>query len=186
MAAPGFTDLPSTKHFAFEFNKLLNANDAKTLGQALAATAERDFATMTFWFSGTAPSGPIDTKINVGSGGASNDNVNNINLQLGVTADFNLARFTLAAKVMEIFMAMNPFGWKPDDSSGEGLSQLGAFTIYPDQLRDLNGRPVWLDTSTRPQKSSISFWYHSPRTYGTVCFYQETLSCVDQNRHRLS
>jgi hypothetical protein len=76
MAAPGFADLTSTQHFAFEYNNLLNASDAKALGQALAATAERDFATMTFWFSGAAPSGPIDTKINVGSGGASNDNVN--------------------------------------------------------------------------------------------------------------
>jgi len=70
MAAPGFTDLPSTQHFAFEFNDMLDATDAKALAQALAATAERDFATMTFWFSGAAPPGPIDTKINVGSGGA--------------------------------------------------------------------------------------------------------------------
>jgi hypothetical protein len=156
MAAPGFTDLPSTQHFAFEYNNLLNANDAKALGQALAATAERDFATMTFWFSGAAPSGPIDTKINVGSGGASNDNVNNINLRLGATADFNLARFTLVAEVMEIFMAKNPFGWKPGDSSGEGLSQLGAFTIYPDQLGDLNGPQVWLDTSISPTAAKPS------------------------------
>jgi hypothetical protein len=128
----------------------LNANDAKALGQALVATAERDFATMTFWFDGSAPSGPIDTKINVGSGGASNDNVNNINLRLSATTDFNLARFTLVAEVMEIFMAMDPFGWKPGDSSGEGLSQFGAFTIYPDQLGDLNGPPIWLDTSISP------------------------------------
>jgi hypothetical protein len=156
MAAPGFTDLPSTQHFAFEYNNLLNANDAKALGQALAATAERDFATMTFWFSGAAPSGPIDTKINVGSGGASNDNVNNINLRLGATGDFNLARFTLVAEVMEIFMAKNPFGWKPGDSSGEGLSQLGAFTIYPDQLGDLNGPQVWLDTSISPTTAKPS------------------------------
>ncbi len=77
--------------------------------------------------------GPIDTKINLGSGGASNDNVNNVNLRLGATADFNLARFTLVAEVMEIFMAVNPPGWNPGDSSGEGLSQLGACTIYPDQ-----------------------------------------------------
>ena len=156
MAAPGFTDLPSTQHFAFEFNNLLSANDAKTLGQALAATAERDFTTMTFWFSGAAPSGPIDTKINVGSGGASNDNVSNINLRLGATADFNLARFTLVAEVMEIFMATNQFGWKPGDSSGEGLSQLGAFTIYPDQVGDLNGPPVWLDTSINPTAAKPS------------------------------
>jgi hypothetical protein len=156
MAAPGFTDLPSTQHFAFEYNNRLNANDAKTLGQALAVTAERDFATMTFWFSGAAPAGPIDTKINEGSGGASNDNVNNINLRLGATADFNLTRFTLVAEVMEIFMATNPFGWKPGDSSGEGLSQLGAFTIYPDQLGDLNGPSVWLDTSVSPSAAKPS------------------------------
>lgn len=156
MAAPGFTDLPSTKHFAFEYNNVLNANDAKALGKALAATAERDFATMTFWFSGAAPAGPIDTKINVGSGGASNDNVNNINLRLGATANFNLARFTLVAEVMEIFMATNPFGWNPGDSSGEGLSQLGAFTIYPDQLGALNGPQVWLDTSISPTAAKPS------------------------------
>ena len=42
------------------------------------------------------------------------------------------------------------------------------------------------EASTRPRKSSISFWYHSPRTRGTVCLKQETFSCVDQNRHRLS
>jgi hypothetical protein len=156
MAAPGFTDLPSTQHFAFEYNNLLNANEAKALGEALAATAERDFATMKFWFSGTAPVGPIDTKINMGDGGASNDNVNNINLRLGSTADFNLARYTLVAEVMEIFMAKNPFGWKPGNSSGEGLSQLGALTIYPDQVDNLNGPQVWLDTSISPTAAKPS------------------------------
>jgi len=156
MAAPGFTDLQSTPHFAFEFNDLLDANDAKKLGQALVATAERDFATMTFWFSGSAPPGPIDTKINVGNGGATNDFVNNINLRVGATADFDLARFTLAAEVMEIFMAKVPFGWNPGDSSGEGLSQLGAFTIYPNQIGNLDGPPVWLDTSVSPTTAKPS------------------------------
>jgi hypothetical protein len=150
MAAPGFTDLPSTQHFAFEFNNQLDEPAARALGKALADTAERDFAIMTGWFGGSAPNGPIDTKINVGSGGASNDNANNINLLVGATADFNLARFTLVAEVMEIFMAVNRFGWKPGDSSGEGLSQLGAFTIYPDQRSILNGPQVWLDTSVNP------------------------------------
>ncbi len=156
MAAPGFTDLPSTKHFAFEFNNVLNAQAARALGQALAATAERDFDTMTFWFSGSAPAGPIDTKINIGSGGASNDNVNNINLLLGATTDFNRARFTLVAEVMEIFMAQNQFGWKPGDSSGEGLSQLGGFTIYPDQRGILNGPGIWLDSSVSPTPANPS------------------------------
>lgn len=151
MAAPGFIDLPSTQHFTFEYNKQLNDTDARALGKALADTAERDFATMAGWFSGATPQGGlIDTKINLGSGGASNDNLNNINLRLGATADFNRARFTLVAEVMEIFMAVNQFGWKPGDSSGEGLSQLGAFTIYPDQLGILNGPQVWLDTSLNP------------------------------------
>jgi hypothetical protein len=141
------------------------------LGKALADTAERDFATMTGWFSGATPqSGPIHTKINLGSGGASNDNLNNINLRLGATADFNLARFTLVEEVMEIFMAVNQFGWKPGDSSGEGLSlgwkpgdssgeglsQLGAFTIYPDQRGILNGPQVWLDTSINPTPAKPS------------------------------
>jgi hypothetical protein len=88
MAAPGFTDLPSTQHFAFEFNNQLDEPAARALGKALADTAERDFAIMTGWFGGSAPNGPIDTKINVGSGGASNDNANNINLLVGATADF--------------------------------------------------------------------------------------------------
>lgn len=156
MAAPGFTDLPSTKHFAFEYNNELNADDAKALGKALADTAERDFARMEFWFSGAAPSGPIDTKINLALGGASNDNVNNINLRLGATANFVFARSTLVAEVMEIFMATNPFGWKPGDNSGEGLSQLGAFTIYPDQRGVLNGPQIWLDTSISPTPAKPS------------------------------
>jgi len=44
-------------------------------------------------------------------------------------------------------MALNQFGWKPGDSSGEGLSKLGSFTLYPDQRNTLNGPQVWLDTS---------------------------------------
>jgi hypothetical protein len=52
--------------------------------------------------------------------------------------------------VMEIFMAMDKFGWKPGNSSGEGLSQLGANTIYPDLRGRLNGPQVWLDTSISP------------------------------------
>ena len=157
MAAPGFIDLPSTLHFAFEYNNLLNSTAATALGKALADTAEQDFATMTEWFSGATPQGGvIDTKINLGSGGASNDNVNNINLRLGATANFNLARCTLVAEVMEIFMAVNQFGWKPGDSNGEGLSQLGAFTIYPDQRGLLNGPQVWLDTSVNPTPTNPS------------------------------
>jgi hypothetical protein len=151
MATPGYTDLPSTQHFTFEFNNALNAPAARALGKALADTAERDFATMTYWFSGAQPQGgPILTKINLGEGGASNDNLNNVNLRLGATADFELGRATLVAEVMEIFMATNKFGWKPGDSSGEGLSQLGAFTIYPGQRAILNGPQVWLDTSVHP------------------------------------
>jgi hypothetical protein len=157
MAAPGFIDLTSTQHFAFEYNNQLNGSDAKALGKALADTAERDFATMTGWFSGATPQGgPIDTKINLALGGASNDNLNNVNLRLGATADFNLARATLVMEVMEIFMAVNKFGWKPGDSSGEGLSQLGAFTIYPDQRGILNGPQVWLDTSINPTPAKPS------------------------------
>jgi hypothetical protein len=157
MAAPGFTDLPSTQHFAFEFNNLLNSTAAAALGKALADTAEQDFATMTDWFSGATPQGGvIDTKINVGSGGASNDNLNNINLRLGATANFNLARSTLVAEVMEIFMSVNQFGWEPGDSNGEALSQLGAFTIYPDQRSTLNGPQVWLDTSVNPTSANPS------------------------------
>ncbi len=156
MAAPGFTDLPSTKHFAFEFKNELNADDAKALGKALADTAERDFERMTFWFSGVAPAGPIDTKINLADGGASNDKLRNINLRLGATDNFNLARSVLAAEVVEIFMATNPFGWNPGDSSGEGLSQLAQFTIYPDQRGILNGPQVWLDTSLSPTPAKPS------------------------------
>jgi hypothetical protein len=157
MAAPGFIDLPSTKHFAFEYNDQLIDSDARALGKALADTAERDFETMTGWFSGSTPQGgPIDTKINLGSGGASNDTVNNINLRLGATADFNFARSTLVMEVMEIFMAATKFGWNPGDSSGEGLSQLGGFTIYPDQRDRLNGPQVWLDTSVNPTPAKPS------------------------------
>jgi hypothetical protein len=34
MAAQGFTDLPSTQHFAFEFNNQLNDTGARALGSA--------------------------------------------------------------------------------------------------------------------------------------------------------
>lgn len=151
MAAPGFVDLPSTQHFLFEYNAKLDADAAKALGKALADTAERDYAIMRDWFGGVAPSAAkIDVKINEGAGGASNDNVSNVNLRLGATADFDAARFTLVAEVMEIFMAAIPLRWKPGDSSGEGLSQLGALTLYPDQVGGLNGPQVWLDTSISP------------------------------------
>ena len=61
MAAPGFVDLPSTQHFAFEYNNQLNATAAKALGKALADTAERDFAIMTGWFSPFSPERRIGT-----------------------------------------------------------------------------------------------------------------------------
>jgi hypothetical protein len=168
MATPGFTALPSTEHFTFEFNDLLNVAASTALGKALADTAERDYNTMTFWFSGAEPQGgPILTKINQGSGGASNDNLNNINLRLGATSDFDAARFTLVAEVMEIFMATNKFGWKPGDSSGEGLSQLGAFTLYPSQIDSLNGPQVWLDTSvgSTPDKPSRPNFVSKPEPF---------------------
>jgi len=59
MAAPGFVDLPSTQHYAFEFNEKLNSNDARALGKALFDTAEQDYATMRSWFGGIDPSGVL-------------------------------------------------------------------------------------------------------------------------------
>ena len=95
MAAPGYVDLPAT-------NATLNADAAKALGKALADTVERDHATMRGWFGGIEPSGgPIDVKIDLGSGGAGNDNVSNVDLRLGATANFNLARMSLVAEVMK-------------------------------------------------------------------------------------
>jgi len=49
MAAVGFTDLPSTVHFIFEYKNELDAASAKALGKALADTCERDFSTITGW-----------------------------------------------------------------------------------------------------------------------------------------
>jgi len=148
MATPGYTDLPSTEHFKFEFKNELNADRAKALGKALADTVERDFASIADWFGGATPKGGlILTKINLAAGGASNDFLNNINLRLGDTQNFDLARAVLVAELMEIFMAVDPAGWNPGDSSGEGLSLLGALTIYPGQRGVWNGPQVWLDTS---------------------------------------
>jgi hypothetical protein len=151
MAAPGFIDLPSTPHFAFEFNEKLNSSDARALGKALFDTAEQDYAILRSFFGGINPSGvPFDVKIDLGTGGASNDTIKNIDLRVGATSNFNQARATLVAEVIEIFMATDPFGWNPLDSSGEGLSQAAVFTLYPDQAQLLNGPQVWLDTSVSP------------------------------------
>jgi hypothetical protein len=157
VAAPGFVDLPSSPNFAFSYNKNLVAAAAKALGTALRETAERDFATMTAWFGGARPPAvPLDVKINEGSGGANNDNTHNVNLRLGATGDFNLARFVLVAEVVEIFMAQCSSNWHPGDSIGEGLSQLAGFELYPDQRSILNGPQVWLDTSVSPTAASPS------------------------------
>lgn len=158
MAAPGFVDLPATQHFAFEFNEKLNSDDARKLGKALFDTAEQDYATLRSWFSDIDPSGvPFDVKINLGNGGATNDLVKNINLTLGATSDFNLARATLVAEVIEIFMvAATHVGWNPVDSSGEGLSQVALFTLYPDQVGIYDGPPKWLDTSINPSPDNPS------------------------------
>ena len=148
MADPGFVDLPGTTHFSFSFNQTLNAAAAAALGSALAATAERDFSTMSFWFGGLIPPGvPFQVKINLGTSGASNDTIKNINLRVGQNSDADLARFTLVAEVVEIFVAASGLGWNPLDSSGEGLSQTAAFTLYPDETGILNGPGRWLDTS---------------------------------------
>jgi hypothetical protein len=148
MADPGFVDLPSTTHFAFSFNQGLDPRAAVALRDALAATAERDFDIMSSWFDGLIPPGvPFNVKINVGDGGATNNNTTDVNLKLGATSDFDLARSTLVAEVVEIFMAAAGTGWQPGDSSGEGLSQASAFTLYPDENRTLDGPRKWLDTS---------------------------------------
>lgn len=150
MAAPGFIDLPSTSHFRFEFNDQLNDSDARALGKALLDTSERDFNTISFWFGGIIPQGvPFDVKINLALGGASNDNFKNINLRQGASSGFNKVRSVLVAEVIEIFMADSKMHlkWDPGDSTGEGLSQLAAFSLYPDENQILNGPQVWLDTS---------------------------------------
>jgi hypothetical protein len=172
MADPGFVDLPSTEHFTFSFEQTLNTGAAKALGRALAATAEQDYDTISSWFGGLRPDGvPFDVKINLPTGGANNDNVKNINLKLGATSNFNLARFVLVAETIEIFMAAVPFGWHPGDSSGEGLSQAAGFTLYPDQVQILNGPQVWLDSSRPDFVSKTDPTDSNPVSFGCALLF---------------
>lgn len=155
MAQPGYTDFPAaaTTHFQFEYENTLDVPKVRALALALGPTGEQDFATLVGWWGGIVPSGvPFLVTISPGDdgGGANNDNVKNVNLRLGATSDFVLARWTLMAEVSEIFMAAEPQGWHPGDSSGEGLSQLVANTLYPAEVTRLNGPQVWLDTNPRP------------------------------------
>lgn len=165
MADPGFIDLPGTTHHAFSFSDKLNAVAATALGKALAATAEQDFSTMSFWFGGVIPAGvPFQVHISPGTGGGSNNNVSGINLRVGDSSDVELARFTLVAEVVEIFMASSGLHWKPGDSSGEGLSQAAGFTLHPSKTGILNGPGRWLDTSvvtTPPVPNRPDFVTHT-------------------------
>jgi hypothetical protein len=151
MATPGYIDLPSSNHFTFEYNNQLNSDIARAIGKALLDTAEQNFNTLSSWFGGVIPTGtPFLVKINLGGGGGSNDNIKNINLTVGATTNFNYCRFVLVAEVSEIFMRAAGSHWHSGDSSGEGLSQLTAFMLYPDQVGVLNGPEVWLNTSINP------------------------------------
>ena len=147
MADSGFIDAGSTTHFSFEFDVTLDASAAKTLANALVATCERDYDTIASWFDGLTPGG-VPFKVQIGpkseEHGGSNDQISNITIDYGATADFSLAREVLVAELIEIFMPAQNKGWQAGQSHGEGLSQAAGFAIYPEQATGLDGVKVWL------------------------------------------
>jgi hypothetical protein len=153
MADPGFTDLPGTPNFTFEFDNRLNAAASAALGASLASTVEADYALVNAWFDNLSPSGlPFNVKINPKSAtrGGSNDSNKQITIDLGATADFLSAREVLIAEFIEILMAAHNKGWVAGNSHGEGLSQFAGFFIVPSTASEFSGPQTWLDTSVPP------------------------------------
>lgn len=153
MADPGFTDLPGTANFTFEFDSTLNTAAATALGASLASTADADYTLVNGWFDNLAPSGqPFNVKINSKSltRGGSNDGSKQITIDLGATNNFPLAREVLIAEFIEILMRVQNKGWNPGKSHGEGLSQFAGFFIVPSTATGLSGPKIWLDTSVPP------------------------------------
>jgi hypothetical protein len=150
MADAGYTDLPGTANFTFEYDSTLNAAAAAALGASLVSTVEADYTLVNGWFGNLSPSGlPFNVKINTKSTtrGGSNDLVKQITIDLGATSNFPLAREVLIAEFIEILMKTQAKGWVAGYSHGEGLSQFAGFFIVPSTASGLSGPQTWLDTS---------------------------------------
>lgn len=153
MADPGFTDLPGSAHFTFEFDSTLNGAAATALGASIASTAEADYALVNSWFDNLSPPGlPLNVKINPKSvtRGGSNDGKKQITIDLGAINNFPVAREVLIAEFIEILMAVQNRGWVAGQSHGEGLSQFAGFFVVPATATGLSGPRIWVDTSVPP------------------------------------
>jgi hypothetical protein len=153
VADPGYTDLPGTTHFTFEFDNALNTVAATAFGAALAANAEDDFNLVSSWFDRLIPSGvPFNVKINKTSSthSGSNDGNKQITIDLGASTDFALGRAVLVEEFIEIFEGAQGKGWIANQSHGEALSQVAGFTIVPEEAVRFIGPQTWLDTSVPP------------------------------------
>jgi hypothetical protein len=153
VADPGFTDLPGTPNFTFEFDNTLNAAASAALGASLTSTVEADYALVNAWFDNLSPSGlPFNVKINPISTTRSgwNDGNKQITIDLGATTNFPQAREVLIAEFIEILMPAQNKGWVATKSHGEGLSQFAGFFIVSSTASVLSGPQTWLDTSVPP------------------------------------
>jgi hypothetical protein len=141
-----FTVWAKTPHFVISFEQALGQT-GENLADAVAATCERDYNSLSSWFNGITPANlPFTVRIQTGSMGASHADCLATELfcdDFGGTND-DLVRMLVVAEADEVFMAAQKAGWDCGASNGEALSRVLAAEIYPAQLGGFASASSWL------------------------------------------
>jgi len=125
--------------------------DGDALLAALAASCERDFATLVAVFGGTRPPTPITVTLNLGSGGINDGRNMTIGSGgAGAAGPFDRLRNTFIAELDEIFMDAQSKKWNPGDSKGEALSRALGGAMYPDGQQPRFTVHQWVDNDPDP------------------------------------
>ncbi len=126
----------STPNFVISYDSSFSTAtpSGSTMSQAIMDMCEYDLTRLSMLFGGILPPPanlPIKVQLIVGSGGASNNEVNNIWCNCNSSTYLPGLPSLVVAELAEILMNVQTRGWVPGYSNGEALSRVSAQILYP-------------------------------------------------------
>ena len=148
-----------TTHFEVYVDPAL-AVDGVHDAEGVLAKCETDYATVSGYFGGSAPTG-FRVVLFANPGGAYHFGCGATDLFCDARtapADADLSEFLNVAEFVEVFEAVQAGGWDCGKSNGEGLSRVLATDAYPAELDGFATARAWLDS---PRKNFVDHTFGS-------------------------
>jgi len=139
-----------TAHFEVYLDPALGV-DGVHAAQGVLAKCEADYATVSGYFGGSAPTG-FRVVLFANPGGAYHFGCGATDLFCDARtapADGDFSEFLNIAEFVEVFEAVQAGGWDCGKSNGEGLSRVLATDAYPKELDGFATAGAWLESARK-------------------------------------